>query len=82
MQDEARRALEAVVDATRSGGSEGLTLPSWWPDVSDAPDDVDLPPRHIPSSVLGGHFIDGLCEQLKHLLAVCFRKGFGLAQRF
>lgn len=34
--------LEAVVAATRSGGAEGLTLPDWWPDVTDAPKDVDL----------------------------------------
>lgn len=34
--------LEAAIDATRSGGTGGLTLPDWWPDVTDAPEGVDL----------------------------------------
>lgn len=34
--------LEVVIAATRSGGEAGLTLPDWWPDATDAPDDVDL----------------------------------------
>ena len=34
--------LEVVIEATRSGDPGGLTLPEWWPEVTDAPDDVDL----------------------------------------
>jgi UPF0755 protein len=34
--------LEGVVEATRTGGAGGLTLPGWWPDVTDAPSGVDL----------------------------------------
>jgi UPF0755 protein len=34
--------LEAVIDATRTGADGGLTLPDWWPDVTAAPDGVDL----------------------------------------
>ncbi len=34
--------LEAVIEATRTGVAGALTLPDWWPDVTDAPDDVDL----------------------------------------
>jgi UPF0755 protein len=34
--------LEAVIAATRAGEPEGLVLPDWWPDVTDAPADVDL----------------------------------------
>jgi UPF0755 protein len=34
--------LEAVIDATRTGGAGGLTLPGWWPDVTAAPSGVDL----------------------------------------
>jgi UPF0755 protein len=34
--------LEAVVEATRAGEGEGLTLPDWWPDVTQAPEGVDL----------------------------------------
>jgi len=34
--------LEAVIEATRTGAAGALTLPVWWPDVTDAPDDVDL----------------------------------------
>ena len=37
-----RADLDAVIDATRAGAEDGLTLPDWWPDVVDAPDDVDL----------------------------------------
>jgi UPF0755 protein len=34
--------LEAVIEATRTGADGGLTLPDWWPDVTTAPDGVDL----------------------------------------
>ncbi len=34
--------LEAVIAATRAGEPEGLVLPDWWPDVTDAPAEVDL----------------------------------------
>jgi UPF0755 protein len=34
--------LEAVIEATRNGDEGGLTLPTWWPDVTAAPDGVDL----------------------------------------
>ena len=34
--------LEEVIDATREGAPGGLDLPGWWPDVTGAPDDVDL----------------------------------------
>jgi UPF0755 protein len=34
--------LEAVIAATREGGEGALTLPDWWPDVTDAPEGVDL----------------------------------------
>jgi len=34
--------LEAVVAATRDGAEGALTLPDWWPDVTEAPADVDL----------------------------------------
>lgn len=34
--------LEAVITATREGSDGGLILPDWWPDVTDAPEDVDL----------------------------------------
>jgi UPF0755 protein len=34
--------LEAVIAATRAGEPDGLVLPDWWPDVTDAPADVDL----------------------------------------
>jgi UPF0755 protein len=34
--------LEDVIEATRSGAEGGLTLPDWWPDVTDAPAGVDL----------------------------------------
>jgi len=34
--------LEAVIAATRAGEPDGLVLPDWWPDVTDAPVDVDL----------------------------------------
>lgn len=34
--------LEDVIDATREGGDGALTLPDWWPDVTDTPEDVDL----------------------------------------
>ena len=34
--------LEAVIAATRAGEPDGLVLPDWWPDVTDAPTDVDL----------------------------------------
>jgi UPF0755 protein len=34
--------LEGVIAATRAGEAGGLTLPDWWPDVTDAPDGVDL----------------------------------------
>ena len=34
--------LEAVITATRGGTDGGLTLPDWWPDVTAAPQDVDL----------------------------------------
>jgi UPF0755 protein len=34
--------LEDVITATREGGEGALTLPDWWPDVTAAPDGVDL----------------------------------------
>jgi UPF0755 protein len=34
--------LEEVIEATRAGEPDGLVLPEWWPDVTDAPADVDL----------------------------------------
>jgi len=34
--------LEEVIDATRDGAAGGLDLPGWWPDVTGAPDGVDL----------------------------------------
>lgn len=34
--------LEEVVEATRSGEDGGLTLPDWWPDVTEAPSGVEL----------------------------------------
>lgn len=34
--------LEVVIARTRAGEDGGLDLPSWWPDVTGAPDDVDL----------------------------------------
>lgn len=34
--------LEAVIEATRTGAEGGLTLPGWWPDVTTAPEGVDL----------------------------------------
>ncbi len=34
--------LEEVIEATRAGEAEGLTLPDWWPDVTQAPEGVDL----------------------------------------
>jgi len=34
--------LEAVIEATRTGADGALTLPGWWPDVTGAPDGVDL----------------------------------------
>jgi UPF0755 protein len=34
--------LEVVIAATREGTEGGLTLPDWWPDVTVAPDGVDL----------------------------------------
>jgi UPF0755 protein len=34
--------LEAVIAATREGVEGGLVLPDWWPDVTGAPEDVDL----------------------------------------
>ncbi len=34
--------LEEVIAATREGEAGGLTLPDWWPDVTDAPAGVDL----------------------------------------
>jgi UPF0755 protein len=34
--------LEEVIDATRDGAAGGLNLPGWWPDVTGAPDGVDL----------------------------------------
>lgn len=34
--------LEAVITATREGGEGALTLPDWWPDVTAAPEGVDL----------------------------------------
>jgi UPF0755 protein len=34
--------LEEVIAATRIGGDGALTLPEWWPDVIDAPSDIDL----------------------------------------
>ena len=34
--------LEDVIAATREGGEGALTLPDWWPDVTAAPEDVDL----------------------------------------
>ena len=34
--------LEEVVEATRAGEGGGLTLPDWWPAVTDAPSDVEL----------------------------------------
>ena len=37
--------LEEVIDATREGADEAggaLTLPDWWPDVTDSPEGVDL----------------------------------------
>ena len=34
--------LEAVIARTRAGDDGGLNLPGWWPDVTDAPDGVDL----------------------------------------
>lgn len=37
-----RAELDAVVAATRSGTDGALTLPGWWPDVTAAPDGVDL----------------------------------------
>ena len=37
-----RDALDAVIDATRAGAEGGLTLPDWWPDVTIAPDGIDL----------------------------------------
>lgn len=37
-----RSELDAVVAATRAGTDGGLVLPDWWPDVTAAPDDVDL----------------------------------------
>jgi UPF0755 protein len=37
-----REELEAVIEATRAGEDGGLTLPDWWPDVTTAPEGVDL----------------------------------------
>ncbi len=37
-----RAELDAVIAATRTGADGALTLPDWWPDVTAAPDDVDL----------------------------------------
>lgn len=37
-----RGDLDAVITATREGTDGGLTLPDWWPDVTAAPDGVDL----------------------------------------
>lgn len=34
--------LEQVIAATRAGEPDGLTLPDWWPDVTVAPEGVDL----------------------------------------
>jgi len=34
--------LEVVIAATRAGEASGLLLPDWWPDVTAAPDGVDL----------------------------------------
>jgi len=34
--------LEDVIEATRTGADGALTLPGWWPDVTDAADGVDL----------------------------------------
>jgi UPF0755 protein len=34
--------LEDVIEATRTGADGALTLPGWWPDVTDAPEGVDL----------------------------------------
>ncbi len=34
--------LEDVMAATRAGEPGGLDLPGWWPDVTEAPDGVDL----------------------------------------
>jgi len=34
--------LMEVIDATREGAEGGLTLPGWWPDVTEAPEGVDL----------------------------------------
>jgi len=34
--------LEAVIARTRDGEDGGLDLPTWWPDVTDAPEGVDL----------------------------------------
>ena len=34
--------LEDVIIATRESGEGALTLPDWWPDLTAAPDDVDL----------------------------------------
>jgi UPF0755 protein len=34
--------LEAVITATRTGAGGSLALPGWWPDVTDAPEGVDL----------------------------------------
>lgn len=34
--------LEQVIAATRAGEPDGLTLPDWWPDVTVAPEAVDL----------------------------------------
>ena len=34
--------LEDVIEATRTGADGALALPGWWPDVTDAPDGVDL----------------------------------------
>jgi len=34
--------LEQVIESTRAGEAGGLVLPDWWPDVTDAPEGVDL----------------------------------------
>jgi UPF0755 protein len=34
--------LEAVIEATRAGDPSGLLLPDWWPDVTSAPEGVEL----------------------------------------
>jgi UPF0755 protein len=34
--------LQAVIEDTRAGRAGGLLLPEWWPDVTTAPDGVDL----------------------------------------